>query len=214
MKNSVFGASALAIAVLLGASPALAQSSEPLDLVLQTLGLQEAERPEIDYRERAPLVVPPATTLVPPQDKLSAGTPRWPQDPEIVRKKKALEDAKKPKYPVNDGDKRELRDEFASSLRTAPAGRRLQPRTAEEQQRNTDGLRDNPREVFGFITTLVAPKEEESTQYVEPPREYLTDPPKGMRSAAGGFDVRATPERAPKIDTRSNREIRDEGLRR
>ncbi|MGL4634960.1 MAG: hypothetical protein ACRCWF_03180 [Beijerinckiaceae bacterium] len=53
--------------------------------------------------------------------------------------------------------------------------------------------------MLGGIASLreqAARQKTEVEVYAEPPREYLTDPPKGVRAAAGSAPVRATRDRS------------------
>lgn len=69
---------------LLAATPAVAQEGALMRNVLGVLGIVEPERPEIEYRERAPLAVPPTMTLPPPVDpEALASDPQWPDDPAV-----------------------------------------------------------------------------------------------------------------------------------
>ncbi len=72
------------------------------------LETQEPEA-EIDYRQRAPLVLPPRSGLPQPRaqtEKLAA----WPQDPDVVRRREAAERAKTPRglYKRDELSKHEL----------------------------------------------------------------------------------------------------------
>ena len=68
----VLGALALGSALSMG-SPAMAQS-ETLNTLMGLFGLSpDEEKPEIEYRERAPLVVPPRMELRTPQQSAAAG---------------------------------------------------------------------------------------------------------------------------------------------
>ncbi len=71
-----FAASALV------AAPATAQEGGLTRSILGVIGITAPDRPVIEYRERAPLVVPPSRELPPPvaPDALSAN-PQWPDDP-------------------------------------------------------------------------------------------------------------------------------------
>ena len=51
--------------------------------------------PEIDYRERSPLVVPPSRDLPPPQAKATPKNPAWPNDPDVAKARKAAEAKRK-----------------------------------------------------------------------------------------------------------------------
>src|SRR5204862_4980510 len=56
---------------------------------MDVLGFQR-DGTGIEYRERAPLVVPPSRDLPPPQSEgVTARDPAWPKDPDAVRRKHA-----------------------------------------------------------------------------------------------------------------------------
>ncbi|MEP9354148.1 hypothetical protein ABLE93_11190 [Xanthobacter sp. KR7-65] len=85
------------------ATPAAAQgldgSNNLLDSAMELFGLKEEQaKPEIDYRERAPLVVPPRVpdALPPPQSSAAEANPNWPKDPDIARRKREAETSKTP----------------------------------------------------------------------------------------------------------------------
>src|SRR5687768_14809780 len=63
--------------------------------IARGIGLK-GDEPQIDYRERSPLVVPPTRDLPPPQAKAAARSPEWPVDPDAKRAKDRA-DAKKKK---------------------------------------------------------------------------------------------------------------------
>lgn len=80
---------AAAIGLALAASalisvPATAQEANILKGIFGAIGITGPERPAIEYRERAPLVVPPTRELPPPvaPDALAAN-PQWPEDPTL-----------------------------------------------------------------------------------------------------------------------------------
>lgn len=128
--------------------------------------------PPIDYRERAPLVLPPKMELRKPIPPVAERTKAWPQDPEIVAAKKAAALAKAPR--VGDQDK---------------------PMTAEEMHRrgpvdpnagvpSGDCLDHHTCDPTAFWAMLKNTKKVDTTQVQltpgqEPPREYLTQPPPG-----------------------------------
>ena len=132
---------------------------------------------EIDYRERAPLVLPPKMDLRQPQEPGSTRSASWPQDPDVLKHKKAMLEASRAKgSPAKGNDvlsKQELNTGRYATTDSTPQ----QPRCGDNQH---NCLYVNP-------DVLRAGGEFEPTKTVavgeEPEREYLTQPPKGYRVA-------------------------------
>lgn len=188
-----FRAAALA-ALCCFSAPALAQT-DALTGVLRIIGLSPEEKDPIEYRERPPLVVPPTTgRLRNPEDPAAATNPNWPQDPDVLARKRKAEEDKQPvakdrrydpsygaEVPLNEAQRRNRYAGVPSSARD----------TMANAQRDIDFMRVNPGEVSRI---LQASKAQQPTLRPgeEPQRQYLTEPPKGYRSAAAGAPVRAT----------------------
>src|SRR5262245_63308221 len=94
-RAAAAAAVALALALAWGAGSARAEDPDdenvPLDSRLfrqfmKDLGLRRDGESEIDYRERAPLVVPPSRDLPPPRDEaeVAAKTTARTEDPELA----------------------------------------------------------------------------------------------------------------------------------
>src|SRR3984893_7138540 len=91
-----------AVAVLLSvagfSSPTPARAEEDTNMfnsVLGFVGMQfDKEQDSIDYRARAPIVVPPRTDLPPPKE--AARGPAWPKDPDIAAERRAALDSRRP----------------------------------------------------------------------------------------------------------------------
>lgn len=178
---------------LCAAAPASAQiSADPVDAVLGTLGITARERPHIDYRERAPLVVPPSGTgLRAPEERAAARNGRFPvdHDAEKRRRAKALE-AGETSYGAGDSatSGRIIRD---ASGRNRYAG----VPTAGTYDSRSDA--SNPaRALTREQVTAIHNSADASTppSGVDPGRRSLTDPPRGYRAAQGGRPVKATVE--------------------
>jgi hypothetical protein len=79
-------------------SPASAQLGEIID----GIGFGKDKDP-IEYKERAPLVVPPSYNLRPPQDQSPAArVGNWPNDPDVAKKKAKDEEDRRPKASSKD----------------------------------------------------------------------------------------------------------------
>lgn len=169
------------------AAPAKAQgldgSNNLLDSAMELFGLKEEEaKPEIEYRERAPLVVPPRVpeALPPPQSSAADAHPNWPKDPDVARRKREAEASKtpivrddpgRPLMPseLNKGRKKTLGT--ASNAPTEPVG-------AGSQR---DVLLPNQ---LGFTNWLGTGNGEKITFNGEPERENLIQPPPGYQTPA------------------------------
>ncbi len=87
---------ALGVAVLASAPARAADDDDDngadskfLRSIMEGLGLRK-DGPGINYQERAPLVIPSARTLPPPEssDAVVARNPAWPDDPDVKRGQK------------------------------------------------------------------------------------------------------------------------------
>jgi hypothetical protein len=166
--------------------------------VLTAVGVLPQDRtPEIDYRERAPLVLPPKQELVKPEASL-ARPASWPRDPDVIARRKAAEEARAPMASMFDKHNTSDRAESkAEMLKHRAIQQEPEPdptgctsfdhsdahcRLSVEAMRKQDAQyrKDNPEQ-----TDTV-------TAGVEPERVYLTQPPKGYMMATK--TVKATHE--------------------
>jgi len=183
---------AAALAAILVWSPAHAGDEEDeapdvkfLRGLLEGIGLQGPDTKGIEYRERAPLVIPPNISLPPPETTASVKDPNWPVDPDVKREKQAkaaernaglntsqkLEDNRKPLSPdkLNVGPKKNSsRDGTGLTYEESRAP--FKP----SDLGYTGGL-------FG---SLFGKKDDSETAKFtgEPPRASLIDPPVGYQT--------------------------------
>jgi len=194
-------AAGFALAAPLASAPAQAQGL--LDIGRFMLGLPAEEKPAIDYRERAPIVVPPQMTMRPPADAAAPDQRRanWPQDPDVMARRKASADAGKP-----------VMVDAVTGHEIGGPVRRLTPaqiRDGRVAGQEIGGVAQRPRyddkdfhNVMGGLTTLrEMDKRSEATASAdgsldrsEPRREFLTDPPTGLRQPAANAAFKATRE--------------------
>jgi hypothetical protein len=120
------------------------------------LGLTPQEKEAIDYRERAPLVVPPSRDLPQPVEYSAIDEANWPKDPDVRRKLRAAYLKKNPPRELSDSEK------SLEFIRYA--------QNAKKRKKNVGGVQ--PDYVDPYLTTG------------EPRRKYLTDPPEGSRAPA------------------------------
>jgi len=146
------------------------------------LGLTGKDNDErIDYRERARLVLPPKMALPPPAPPAAQRTAAWPVDPDVVKVRKAKEDA------INilkaQSDLQAMRDGGRLSPDQLRADRYMPGQAAAANhcaaQSNTRGCDWVP--FRNVLETVGLAKPDEIVAGQEPDRDWLTDPPKGYR---------------------------------
>lgn len=176
--------------------------------VLTAVGVMPAERtPDIDYRERPPLVVPPKTAIAAPKTALvkpqAAGAGRtaaWPQDPDVIRRRKEADEIGLPMISMFDKREADQRPESKEEMlkhRAALNGPDDPSASYCREGEHGDGhCRVGPAELKAQGERYKAQNPSSTTDVVtagiEPERKYLTEPPPGYRKATK--TVKATAE--------------------
>jgi hypothetical protein len=199
-----FGIARLAALVAFGSglavSGAVAQEGAFMKDILGTIGILPKDRDPIDYRERAPLVVPPKLELRTPAAAAGAEArnPQWPRDPDVLEARRRQAEAR---VPVTETERRRTLEDSGGRLSVDEmrAGRRPGAGvTAEPVYRHGDSSR---AESWVHPDTLRAkPKDAPVVAGVEPGRQLLTEPPTGYRRPAAGARVRADSEPVTRED--------------
>jgi hypothetical protein len=189
----------LALAVALSAGSAFAADDEeevPLDTKLfrqwmKDLGLQR-DGEAIEYRERAPLVVPPSRNLPPPRSGEAAVTsnPAWPNDPDAKQRKAAAVKKKQPNRTAAEAADAEARPLSRTELergRTAAGTQSGGTVTKDADAESSRPLRPTElgsKSLFSnmFSSAPWADKTEVGTFTSEPTRDNLTAPPPGYQT--------------------------------
>lgn len=179
---------ALATGVLLLATSAVqAQEGVFFKDLLGNLGLIDKQGEQIEYRDRAPLVVPPQVKLRQPvsRDAVAARNPTWPNDPDVEARRQAAADSRRP-APVG-SDNNDTKHGARLSVDEIRAGRRVGGGAVPATPRPVYG--DNSREEFWVhpdeLRRMARPDPESVLAYgEEPQRRYLSDPPSGLRTPA------------------------------
>lgn len=206
-RTAAAAAVALAVALAWSAGSARAEDANddenvPLDTKLfrqfmKDLGLSRSGDGLIEYRERAPLVVPPSRELPPPRDEaeVAAKTPAWPKDPDVARRKQELA-AEKAKLKGNlsvEEQARALRpDELdkpgAGEKKSADAkGAGKSPEDTSRPLMPSD-LGTKTEKIFGSVWSSFTPAKPESAPFTgEPPREAMTAPPSGYQTPSPNY---------------------------
>jgi hypothetical protein len=189
LRLSAAGLPAIALSLALAAatapSPAMAQEGSLTGGIMTLLGITAPQGPEIEYRERPPLVVPPRSTLPSPQEREEArARANWPNDPDRERRRAARADDNIPatereKYRLNQGSGRLSGRELAAGRGGTGGG----PRMAAPSDNSPDELYWTPMRQMREADARRAAQQVERPLGEEPPRRYLTEPPRGFRAA-------------------------------
>jgi hypothetical protein len=175
-----------AAALLLTCAPPAAAQEEPswMQRALGHIGVLQLPGEDIDYRERAPLVVPPEGNLPAPRNPqdISKNYPDWPVDQEIVRKRKKAERDRIPSSISDEAffygrllPQSELRRGTAASG-TASDG----PSSSTAGAELASGRERYSPSELGFRGWFTKEKPMVFTE--EPARTRLTEPPAGYRT--------------------------------
>lgn len=135
--------------------------------------------PDIAYRERPPLVLPPQPGLPKPVASVDRGA-AWPKDPDVLRHRKEMDEARAPRSGMAvDRDDQLSQAELAKG-RGVSAG--PEPRDCNPNGNNRNCLLVNPDELKAQGDRFAAAnpaRTDEITAGQEPDRVFLTQPPKG-----------------------------------
>jgi hypothetical protein len=207
VQNLVAG---LAIVLTLGSvSAAVADDEDDPTFeqkIIRSLMGGGAARPDIDYRERSPLVIPPpgATEALPPPDTgtRARNATAWPKDPDKERARRA----KTSGGPI--GAFEQLREaervhtpEEIRRGRKAGGGRVTTPPRISDSEHGS-GRPLTPAEMgdkttlfglFNRATGSFTGSSETATFTAEPTRRTLTEPPVGYQTPAASQPYRAPP---------------------
>jgi hypothetical protein len=149
---------------------------------LKDLGLQR-DGNQIEYRERAPLVVPPSRSLPPPRDADSvADNPAWPKDPDVQERNLAKKKSPRIASEVMEAEARPLsRSELDKGRIPSGQGQTKSAPTAEESARPMRPEELKSKSIFSGMFSFGS-NTETATFTEEPARNSLTAPPSGYRT--------------------------------
>jgi hypothetical protein len=142
--------------------------------MLDAFSVQPAKDDEsIDYRPRAPLVVPPTRDL--PEPRQAVRDPAWPKEPDAEKRRRAAIDSRRPApKPIATGD-------------AEPEAPPLEVAVPAKPAEQPDGCVLNgtgPDSCWNLFQSAVGGGETEAPKPgAEPTRKLLTEPPAGYRTA-------------------------------
>jgi hypothetical protein len=196
----------LMAALPMGSGAATAQEESFAKKALSTIGIIAPDQAPIDYRERAPLVVPPKFNLPPPQEKLATRTGSWPADPgtrpdtpEQIAEDQAHYDA----LAATETDGTHLPTVARRKRGNASSGLASVVSEASRNMNRDSGSRrvtGDPNDSTHIAVDQEIDPDKGKPKLAtgpEPDRKGLTDPPRGYRAPpkVNGAVVQAEPEK-------------------
>jgi hypothetical protein len=190
---------ASAAVMIFNTSAVQAQEGAFFKDLLGNMGIISKPSEDIEYRDRAPLVVPPQVKLRQPVDAqaVNSRNPAWPNDPDVEARRQAAANARKPAGVGSDNN--DTKHGARLSIDEIRAGRRVGgggefPATPRPVY--GDGGREevwvNPNE----LRRMARPPAESVLAYgEEPTRRYLSDPPVGLRKPAANAPLPVASQR-------------------
>lgn len=169
------------------ATPASAQEGVLFKNLFEGGTLFGGPKDEIEYRERAPLVVPPSMKLPTPQERAAQRNAAWPTDPDVAARRAANANAL---LPATEREKyREQRNPVLSQEELR-RGRDPNQRVTVPYRPVGDNAYEQLIEPIRVGRELAAKKnaKDDLTELTgaEPTRKYLSDPPSGLRRPVAG----------------------------
>lgn len=181
------------------AAPAAAQDGAGMRQIFGMFGILPAEKDPIEYRERPALVVPKETTKLrpPEQAEAHARNGAWPVDPDAVAREKERQRRNAPVlFPTasnpTEGGRLTVRE-----LAAGRSARGAAPSDYGVPRNDKDGVKLDIWQMQSAGKTAQGPSYPPGT---EPPRQYLTDPPKGLRMPSANAPVGKKTSDGPIVD--------------
>jgi hypothetical protein len=196
-RGAAAAGAACLVGLCLSAAPARAgdDGAAPLWVGLgSVIGFSDDKvQPDIDYRDRPKLVVPPKMELPTPAAAPWASATDWPRDPDVARwkKEKAEQDAVKPHPPIG---RRLLNpsvdaNAYVTTNYTAGMGPTPHSKCVAGPGASCDSA-PAPTMNWNPLTWIGIQKKPVTVLGPEPQRESLTDPPLGYRAPVEGAGVK------------------------
>lgn len=216
MKTFGFARLGLVAASLLAApltTAVQAQEGQLFKNILGSIGVIPEDKDPIDYRERAPLVLPPRMDLREPAapGSAQARNAQWPNDPDVAaRRRQAAEN----NLPVTDTDLRRMnRGNTRLTVDEIRAGRYTGAGIPTAPQARSENAWIHP-DVLRAQHKSVSPADAAGG---ESTRRSLTEPPSAYRQSATGQPIRGSfeapvreDEADPKVFLRQQQQRRNQ----
>lgn len=179
---------------------ALAQEGLVMRNIFGKLGILPEEKDPIVYHERPALVVPKDTSKLraPEQPEGHAKNAQWPVDPDVVERDRERARRNVPIFAPLKADASEGNRLSLDEMRRGRSARGAALGEAPIARNDKDGVRLDIHQMDAAGKTASAPSYPPGT---EPPRVYLTDPPKGLRIPSANAPVGKRTSDGPLVDT-------------
>lgn len=196
-------ASVLSLLMTSAAGVAHAQDGLLLRDLFGKIGIMPEEKDPIEYRERAPLVVPKDTgKLRAPEDTpVKARNSQWPVDPDVEERKRELARRNATRITHTSSDPSEGGRLSLQELARGRSQRGAVMGEAGSPLNDKTGVRMDPDQWSAQSQQALAPSYPPGT---EPPRKFLTDPPVGLRRPSADAPMVRTQE-APLVTGKDGR---------
>lgn len=176
----------LAGGLLLATTPAFAQEGMLFQNLVKGMGLFGTDKADIEYKQRAPLVVPPSSSLPRPQEAGANRSAAWPDDPDVARRR-AERDSSNILFSNSESYRANTKPLLSQEelRRGRVTGRTNGPEGIVEDH-NTGNNQITPIRIGREMAARQAQTDTSNLEYgSEPSRRYLHEPPSGYRRPAG-----------------------------
>ena len=175
----------LAGSLLLATTPAFAQEGMLFKNLIEGSGLFGSSKADIEYKQRAPLVVPPSSTLPKPQEAGAHRSAAWPDDPDVARRK-AERDSSNILFQNTESYRANTRPLLSQEeLRRGRVTGRSNGPDGIVPDHNNYNNQIQPIRVGREMAARQSQTDEANLAYgSEPARRYLHEPPAGYRRPA------------------------------
>ena len=175
----------LAGGLLLATTPAFAQEGMLFKNLIEGSGLFGSSKADIEYKQRAPLVVPPSSTLPKPQEAGAHRSAAWPDDPDVARRK-AERDSSNILFQNTESYRANTRPLLSQEeLRRGRVTGRSNGPDGIGPDHNNYNNQIQPIRVGREMAARQSQTDEANLAYgSEPARRYLHEPPAGYRRPA------------------------------
>lgn len=175
----------LAGGLLLATTPAFAQEGMLFKNLVDGMGLFGRDKADIEYKQRAPLVVPPSSTLPKPQEAGANRSAAWPDDPDVARRK-ADRDSSNILFATTEAYRANTRPLMSQEeLRRGRVNGRGNGPEGIVPDHNTGNNQIEPIRIGREMAARQAQTDTSNLAYgTEPSRRYLHEPPTGYRRPA------------------------------